>query len=107
MKLLQALTALLVTFGAPFAFKADAADDSYKFFVSMPNMPEGTSYNEWLVSANASTSSSGESESIAVDTGRYIGQSAGSALDLGFFTQLASPGTKLKSTPAAFMLIVR
>ena len=107
MKVLYALTALLITFGVPFAFKADAADDSYKFFVSMPNMPEGTSYNEWLASANASNSSSRESESKAIDTGRYIGQSAGSALELGFFTQLASRGTKLKSTPAAFMLIVR
>ena len=107
MKVLYALTALLVTFGAPFAFKADAADESYSFFVSMPNMPEGTSYNEWLASANASNSSSGESESKAIDTGRYIGQSAGSALELGFFTEFASPGTKLKSTPAAFMLIVR
>ena len=105
MKVLHALMALLVTFGAPFAFKADAADESYSFFVSMPD--GASSYEEWLVSANASTSSSGESESIAVDIGRYIGQSAGSALDLGFFTQLASPGTKLKSTPAAFMLIVR
>jgi hypothetical protein len=26
---------------------------------------------------------------------------------LRFFTQFASPGTRLKSTPAAFMLIVR
>ena len=107
MKVLHALMALLVTFGAPFAFKADAADESYKFFVSMPKMPEGTSYDEWRASANASTSSFGESESIAVDTGRYIGQSVGSALELGFFTEFASPGTKLKSTPAAFMLIVR
>ena len=56
MKVLHALMALLVTFGALFAFNADAADESYSFFVSMPNMPEGTSYNEWLVSANASTS---------------------------------------------------
>ena len=107
MKVLHALMALLITFGAPFAFKADAADESYKFFVSMPNMPEGASYDQWRASVNANTSSSGESESIVVDTGRYIGQSAGSALDLGFFTRLASPGTKLKSTPAAFMLIVR
>ena len=107
MKVLHALMALLVTFGAPFAFKADAADDSYKFFVSMPNMPEGASYDEWRASANASTSSYSASGTTAIDTGRYIGQSAGSALDLGFFTRFASPGTKLKSTPAAFMLIVR
>lgn len=105
MKVLYALIALLVAFGAPFAFKADAADASYKFFVSMPG--GAGSYEEWLASANASTSSSGVSDATAVDIGRYIGESEGCALELGFFTRFASSGTKLKSTPAAFMLIVR
>ena len=99
MKVFYFLLGLAILIGMPYVSEA------YSFW---GNMPENAgSYDEWLASVNASTSSSEASKHTAIDTGRYIGQSAGSALELGFFTQLASRGTKLKSTPAAFMLIVR
>jgi hypothetical protein len=105
MKMFSFFAGLLMLVGMSFACKADA---SYSFFVSMPNMPAGSTYGDWLESSkNSSTTSSISQESISIDTGRFAGKSEGSALDLGFFTQFASPGTRLKSTPAAFMLIVR
>ena len=107
MKVLYALTALLVTFGAPFAFKADAADESYSFFVSMPD-GAGSSYGEYLASSKANTTSS---EMVAftdvLATGKLAGKTKGSALELRFFSRLATLGAGLKSTKTGFTLIVR
>ena len=102
MKVFYVILGLAILNIMPFACKAD---DAYSFFVSMPGGV--TSYDKWLATVNASASSSDASNHTAIDTGRYIGQSAAGALGLGFFTRFASSGTGLKSTPTKFAIIVR
>ena len=99
MKVFYFLLGLAILIGMPYVSEA------YSFW---GNMPENAgSYDEWLASVNASTSSSEASKHTAIDTGRYIGKSTAGALELGFFTRLASSGTGLKSTPTKFTIIVR
>lgn len=99
MKMFYVILGLAILIGMPYVSEA------YSFWGTMPG--DAGSYDEWLASVNASASSSDASNHTAIDTGRYIGQSAAGALELGFFTRLASSGTGLKSTPTKFAIIVR
>ena len=99
-----ALMALLIAFGAPFAFKADA-DESYSFFVSLPG--NASSYDDWLELSKGSTSAQAESEPASITTGRIIVNSAAGSLESRIFTRSISAGTALKSTDFGFMLIFR
>lgn len=100
-----ALMALLIAFGAPFAFKADATDESYSFFVSLPG--NASSYDDWLELSKGSTSAQAESEPASITTGRIIVNSAAGSLESRIFTRSISAGTALKSTDFGFMLIFR
>ena len=99
-----ALMALLIAFGAPFAFKADA-DESYSFFVSLPG--NANSYDNWLEISKGNTSAQAVSEPASISTGRIIVNSTAGSLESRIFTRSISAGTALKSTDPGFMLIFR
>ena len=99
MKMFYVILGLAILIGVPHVSEA------YSFWGNMPG--NAGSYDEWLASVNASTSSSGASAVTSFEAGRLAGYSEGGALSLGFFTQTVSNGTKLYSTPGSFLLLVR
>ena len=100
-----ALMALLIVFGAPFAFKADATDGSYSFFVSLPG--NAISYDDWLEISKGNTSAQAVSEPASISTGRIIENSAAGSLESRICTRSVSVSTSLKSTEFGFSVILR